>query len=184
MRSGKPKKITNRISSVTNGFVQAIIPIGIPAQAETDEALAILGMTHANMSCVYCGTAVSDWDHLQPLVRGKKPSGYIHEARNLVPSCGPCNHSKGGAHWKDWITGNAKGNERAKSAQGYAERIRRLEEFEKWADLKQLPLRALIGDEKWNAYWAALEEIEARMRAAQLLANEIQGILTSKLPSA
>lgn len=181
MKSRKPKKITNRISLVTNGFVQAIIPINIPSQAETEQALAVLGMTHKNISCVYCGTAVSDWDHLQPLVRGKKPSGYIHEARNLVPSCGPCNHSKIGAHWKDWITGGAKGNQRAKSARGLEDRIRKLENFEKWANLKTLPLQSLVGEEKWNNYWAALEDIESRIRAAQLLADEIQGILAAKL---
>jgi len=174
MRSRKPKKITNRISSVTNGFVQAIIPISIPTVAETAEALAILGMTPNTMSCVYCGTSVTDWDHLQPLVRGKRPSGYLHEARNLVPSCGPCNQSKSGAHWRKWMLGKARGSPKTRGIQDLPRRIELLDSFEKWGNLSPLSFEEIIGREKWTQYWAALHEIEQKIRSAQLLADEIQ----------
>jgi endonuclease I len=44
----------------------------------------------------------------RPLVVDKKPTGYISEIQNLVPSCGKCNQSKGNKNWKLWITSEAK----------------------------------------------------------------------------
>jgi len=50
----------------------------------------------------------TDWDHLRPLVRNRRPTGFISEIKNLVPSCGPCNQSKGAADWKAWMTEGAR----------------------------------------------------------------------------
>lgn len=103
----EPLKITSRTSSVTNSFVQAIVPHIVPTPAEIDEALHVLGMTQDNRVCVYCGTPATDWDHLRPMVRGKRPTGFIDEIRNLAPSCGPCNQSKGASEWRKWMEGTA-----------------------------------------------------------------------------
>jgi hypothetical protein len=46
MKFRRPLKITSRTSSVTNRFVQAIIPHVPPTRAEVEEALGILGMTY------------------------------------------------------------------------------------------------------------------------------------------
>jgi hypothetical protein len=51
-----------------------------------------------------------NWDHLRPLVKNKLPTGYISEIRNLVPSCGPCNQSKGASDWRAWMRGKARGS--------------------------------------------------------------------------
>jgi len=119
-------KITSRTSSVTNGFVQAIIPSIEPREGERAEALVILGMTPGRITCSYCGAKATDWDHLRPLVRNKRPSGYVNEIRNLAPSCGPCNQSKSGADWRAWIEGSAKGSPRTKVVTDIAERLARL----------------------------------------------------------
>ena len=74
MKFRKPLKITSRTSSITNSFVQAIIPSVEPTAAEVEEALAVLDMTSDAISCIYCGAPASDWDHLRPLVRGRRPS--------------------------------------------------------------------------------------------------------------
>jgi hypothetical protein len=68
MKIPKPLKITSRTSSVTNAFVQAIIPRFEPTQKELVEAVEILGMNLDTISCVYCGSTATDWDHLRPLV--------------------------------------------------------------------------------------------------------------------
>jgi len=81
MRFQKLLKITSRASSITNSFVQAIIPSYPPSAAEVQEALHVLGMESDNLECVYCGAPATDTDHLFPLVRGKKPTGYLHEQR-------------------------------------------------------------------------------------------------------
>lgn len=174
MRFRKPLKITSRTSSVTNGFVQAIIPSVEPTAAETDEALAVLGMTRATIECIYCGATATDWDHLQPLVRGKRPTGYINEVRNLVPSCGPCNQSKSGADWRRWIEGTARNAPRTKGVVDLPDRIARLERFVAWAKREPLALRELAGPELWDSYWQRLSEIEQAMHRAQVQAVALQ----------
>jgi len=89
-----PMKITGRSSSITNAFINSIIPVVLPSAEEVKQALEILGMTAETFQCAYCGSIASEWDHLRPLVKGKKPTGYISEIHNLVPSCGKCNQSK------------------------------------------------------------------------------------------
>src|SRR5687767_102420 len=85
----------SRKSSITNAFVNSLIPVIEPSAAEIAEALTILGMTVEDVRCAYCGDVASEWDHLRPLVVGRRPTGFISEIGNLVPSCGKCNQSKG-----------------------------------------------------------------------------------------
>jgi hypothetical protein len=170
----KPLKITSRTSSITNSFVQAIDPHIVPTPAEIDEALHVLGMTQDNRVCVYCGTPATDWDHLRPMVRGKRPTGFIDEIRNLVPSCGPCNQSKGASEWRKWMEGSARGSPKTRGVTDLQERTARLERFELWGNVQPLPLRELAGADQWDAHWANLAAIEQRMKEAQLHAAELR----------
>jgi 5-methylcytosine-specific restriction endonuclease McrA len=99
-RMPTPMKITGRSSSITNAFINSIIPVVQPSAEQVKEAMEILGMTPETYQCAYCGDKASEWDHLRPLVKDKKPTGYISEIHNLVPSCGKCNQSKGNKEWK------------------------------------------------------------------------------------
>lgn len=170
----KPLKITSRTSSVTNSFVQAIVPHIAPTQAEIDEALHVLEMTWDKRVCVYCGTPATDWDHLRPMVRGKRPTGFIDEIRNLVPSCGPCNQSKGASEWRKWMEGTARGSPKTRGVPDLQGRMVRLERFEQWGNVKPLPLRELAGPEQWDAHWANLAAIEQHMKDAQVHAVELR----------
>ena len=125
-------KITSRVSSVTNSFVQAIIPHIEPTDEERAEALTVLGQSNLKgmLECVYCGAPASDWDHFRPLVKNRRPTGYIHEVRNLVPSCGTCNQSKSGQDWHVWLVGNAKGSPKFRGVKDIAQRTERLEAVE------------------------------------------------------
>lgn len=163
----KPMTITGRTSSITNSFVQAIIPRKVPTNEELAEALKVLGMMVVNRSCSYCGTPATDWDHLRPLVRNRRPTGYIDEIRNLVPACGTCNQSKGASDWRHWINGNAKGSPRSRGVADLAARIERLENFEKWGDVQPLPLENWAGPELWNQHWENLVAVEREMLRAQ-----------------
>src|SRR5271163_2963446 len=101
------RNVTSRKTSITNAFVSAIIPVVRPTEEEIEEVLAIFGMTAETVSCVYCGDKCNAWDHLRPLVVGRRPTGYISEIANLVPACSPCNSSKTNQHWRDWLVGDA-----------------------------------------------------------------------------
>ncbi len=90
-----PVKIMARTSSITNSFVNGIIPVIQPNDEEIVEALSILGMTPDTVCCAYCGDASTEWDHLRAIVKDRRPTGYISEIHNLVPACGKCNQSKG-----------------------------------------------------------------------------------------
>lgn len=70
-------KITSRTSSITNAFVNGIIPCLYPSEAEVMEAIKVLGMTENEIVCAYCGDAYNQWDHLEPIVEGQRPTGYI-----------------------------------------------------------------------------------------------------------
>lgn len=183
MQFRKPLKITSRTSSVTNSFIQAIVPHIEPTDDELEEALRILGMTPGARTCAYCGTSATDWDHLRPMVRGRRPTGYIHEIRNLVPACGPCNQSKGASDWRKWMRGSARGSPKTRGIPDLQERIAKLERFEQWGNVQPLPLRDLAGAEQWDAHWANLATIEQHMKSAQLHANELRTAIAAALSS-
>jgi 5-methylcytosine-specific restriction endonuclease McrA len=103
----KVSTVSGRSSSITNAFFNAIIPVHVPTPEDELEALAVLEMSPEEICCAYCGDSHTERDHLRPIIREKKPTGYITEIANLVPACGKCNQSKGGYHWRDCMLGSA-----------------------------------------------------------------------------
>jgi hypothetical protein len=122
--------ITGRVSSIRNVFVAAIVTVIPPTVDEIRQVLSILETTPATFECAYCGSRATEWDHLRPLVNNGKPTGYITCIRNLVPSCGKCNQSKGKSDWKTWMMGGAKLSPRSRGVTGLEVRIARLERYE------------------------------------------------------
>src|SRR2546421_98512 len=84
------------------------------------------GMTAETVSCIYCGDKSSAWDHLRPIVDGRRPTGFISEIANLVPCCQPCNSSKGNSNWRAWITGSAPQSPASRGVGDLQPRIERL----------------------------------------------------------
>jgi hypothetical protein len=167
MKLRVPLKITSRTSSITNSFVQAIIPTVSYSEEQRAEALAKLGMTIENLSCVYCGSPTTDWDHLRPLVRNSRPTGYISEIKNLVPSCGPCNQSKGAADWKAWMTGKARGSPTTRGVGNVVDRVSCIEKFVSWGNISPMQFEDMVPREMWRDYWDQLSAVTNAMRAAQ-----------------
>jgi len=167
MKLRVPLKITSRTSSITNSFVQAIIPTVSYSEEQRAEALAKLGMTIENLSCVYCGSPTTDWDHLRPLVRNSRPTGYISEIKNLVPSCGPCNQSKGAADWKAWMMGKARGSPTMRGVGNVADRVSCIEIFVSWGNVSPVQFEDMVPREMWRDYWDQLSAVTDAMRVAQ-----------------
>ncbi len=181
MRRSKPLKITSRVSSVTNGFVQAIIPRTEPCPHVTRQVLDILSMQPTDLECAYCGQGARHWDHLNPLVSQKRPTGYLNSAENRVPACDACNTSKGGKPWKEWMLGPAKGSPTSRGVSDVEKRIALLEKVEAKFRLQPVDLENLAGAEIWRRYWDMRQEIEDRMFEAQRLADEINECVTARL---
>lgn len=166
-------KITGRSSSITNSFINSIIPVFEPTNEQVKKALEILGMDHNNFQCSYCGSVVSEWDHLRPLVLNKKPTGYVSEIHNLVPSCSKCNQSKGNKLWANWMVSEAKLSPQSRGVKDIDLRMQRLAEYEKWENPTVVDFEAIIGKDKWEKHWANWELVQNTMREAQVLATEI-----------
>ena len=177
-----PMKITGRSSTITNAFISAIIPINYPSNDEVKEALAILRMNNESFQCAYCGDTVSEWDHLRPLVVDKKPTGYISEIQNLVPSCGKCNQSKGNKNWKLWITSGAKLSPASRGIINIESRIANLTNYEEWEIPTRIDFEAVVGEEKWQQHCSNRQLVIDTMKKSQLLANEIKGLLANDTP--
>ena len=162
----KAVRITGRSSSITNSFVNGIVPIIKPTEAEIDEALEILGMADAVM-CAYCGDTATEWDHLRPLVENQRPTGYIHEIHNLVPACGKCNQSKGNKHWRTWMFGPARLSPSTRGVENIEERAAALERYESWTHPVRITFSDLVGEELWAQHWANHEALLRQMREAE-----------------
>jgi 5-methylcytosine-specific restriction endonuclease McrA len=172
-RMPTPMKITGRSSSITNSFINSIIPIIVPTSEQVKEALELLGMDHENFQCSYCGGIASEWDHLRPWVLNKKPTGYISEIHNIVPACGKCNQSKGNKPWATWITSTAKLSPKTRGVKDLEKRRKRLSVYEKWLEPTVVDFEAVVGKEKWEQHWDNWERVQTTMRDAQSLATEI-----------
>ncbi|PPD47349.1 MAG: HNH endonuclease [Methylobacter sp.] len=167
-------KITGRSSSITNAFINSIIPVVPPSAEDVKQALEILGMmTPETFQCAYCGSVASEWDHLRSLVKDKKPTGYISEIHNLVPCCGKCNQSKGNKEWKTWMHSNAKLSPKARGIKDIPERVKRLEAYESSRAPTKMDFAAIVGLDIWAQHQSNLERVQSLMRESQELAAKI-----------
>lgn len=179
-RMPTPVKITGRSSSITNAFVNSIIPAIMPTSDEVEIALGILGMDRTSYQCAYCGDTATEWDHLRPLVLSKKPTGYISEIHNLVPACGKCNQSKGNKPWAEWIISDARLSPKSRGINDLDMRVIRLRKYEDWQEPTKLDFEAIVGQETWRQHWTNWENVLSSMKAAQTLATQINKKISSK----
>jgi hypothetical protein len=169
-----PMKITGRSSTITNAFVNSIIPVVPPTDSDVETALSILGMAHSSIECAYCGDVYSEWDHLRPLVKDKMPTGYISEIQNLVPSCGKCNQSKGNKDWQNWIVSDAKKSPRTRGITDIDVRMHRLNSYMNWLPPTIIDFKSVVGDELWEMHWANCRSIHSQLVESQIISNQIK----------
>ena len=178
-RMPTPMKITGRSSSITNAFINSIIPVVPPTEDQVKNALNILGMTHQTFQCSYCGATASEWDHLRPLVSNKAPTGYISEIHNLVPSCGKCNQSKGNKDWRSWMVSDATLSPKTKGVDNLSERMKRLEAYENWGTPTKLNFEAIVGPDIWGKHWNNCGKIQDLMKESQKIAANINSMVAN-----
>jgi hypothetical protein len=169
----KPVRISGRSSSITNSFVNGIIPVVPPTGELIDQALKILGMENA-VICCYCGDVATEWDHLRPLVVGKLPTGYISEIHNLVPACGKCNQSKGNKPWREWMFGPAKLSPATRGVSGLVQKADRLTAYELWEEPTIIDFAAVAGEDLWAQHWRNHAAILHAMRESEAVVELIR----------
>jgi HNH endonuclease len=173
--------VTGRSSSITNAFVNAIVPVLEPTIEDELEALKILGMSPDDIRCAYCGDNATEWDHLRAIINNQEPTGYITEIANLVPACGKCNQSKGKTHWRTWMEGKAKRSPRTRGIADMERRIVRLEAYEAWRQPRKLDFAALAGPEMWQRHRQNWRSVLDLLRKSQELATEIRSIVAKRI---
>ncbi len=174
-----PKAVTimARTSSITNSFVNGIVPSIMPSEAEIKRTLDILGMEADHVRCAYCGDACTEWDHFRPLVIDKKPTGYITEINNLVPACGKCNQSKGNRYWREWMLSDAVCSPKTRGVQNLELLISRLEQLEADACPVWLDFEAIVGEELWRAHWENCSRLHVLMKESQGVSDRIRALV-------
>src|SRR5665213_230085 len=173
------QSMASRKTSITNAFVSSIIPVIRPTPDDIADALSVLGMTTETVLCVYCGDKCNAWDHLRPLVVGRRPTGYISEIANLVPACQPCNSSKGNANWREWMAGVAPQCPKSRGVIDVGARVARLEGFERWRQPTHVDFAAILGRDVSDEYWRELDRIIGEMEHSQALANKLSDEITA-----
>ena len=171
--------VMGRSSSITNAFINAIIPTIEPTEAQELEALRILGMSPDNIRCAYCGDKATEWDHLRAIISNQEPTGYITEIANLVPACGKCNQSKGKSHWRTWMEGKAKLSPKTRGVPDLEDRIVRLAAYEAWRVPKKIDFAAVVGPEMWQLHRKNWRDVLNLLKSSQEVASEIR-ILVAK----
>lgn len=170
-------KLTGRKSTLTGLFINSITPIVVPSMEEVDAALRVLGMTRGACVCAYCGDQKSEWDHFRAIVLNRKPTGYITEIANLVPSCGKCNQSKRNVQWQDWINGPAKQSPKQRSIPDLVERIARLNCYEKWREPIKMNYSDILGPDRWQTHLNNLERTIQFLEEAEAHAETCRQVL-------
>jgi hypothetical protein len=178
----KDPRITSRKTTLTGLFFVTLTPLVLPTDEEVDEALGILGMKAGQCVCAYCGGTKSEWDHFRPIVLKRRPTGYITEIANLVPSCGKCNQSKGNAHWRKWmLSPTAKHSPTSRKIPDINKRMSRLERFEAWRTPIQIDYETVFGPEKWAQHMKYLDDVLELLSQAESNAEHLRKLVESHL---
>lgn len=182
-RMPRPVSIAGRTSTVTNSFVNGIIPVVRSSREEVADALWVLGMSPDDVRCAYCGGPATEWDHLNPIVRGKRPTGFVSEIHNLIPACGKCNQSKGGSDWREWITGSVPLSPASRGVSNLEEKISRIARYEERFQPVRLDFESIVGEDDWREYWKAHARLLEEMRRCDEIASRIREMIAGVFES-
>ena len=115
-------------------------------------------------------------------MRDLKPTGYITEIANLVPACGKCNSSKGGADWRTWmLSTTAASSPTRRGIVDVAQRMEYLERFEEWREPIWIDFASIVGKGEWEKYWGSRDRMLDEMMDCQAAADQILAIVEQSL---
>ena len=65
-----------------------------------------------------------------------------------------------------------------------AERILRLDTFERWRPPTQIDFESIVGKESWDHYWSLCDAVNQELREAQAVADQVRATIIERLDSA
>lgn len=171
--------IKSRTSTVAKSLATSVIPRIDPLDWELEIAKKILRFdNNGKPLCTYCGKPATEWDHLNPLINKKKPTGYITEIANLVPCCRSCNGSKRGKPWREWLENNTDITEETKQ-----ESIRILTRYSTELPPIKLEYDKIKGFKAfWDSYYNGIcKQLQKAECAAKGLLSEVDDAIRRQL---
>lgn len=165
--------IKSRTSTIAKSLATSIIPRIEPTQDEIKRVKAFFSVDDG-LRCAYCSDPATEWDHFHPLIKDKKPSGYVTEIFNLVPCCRNCNSSKGNREWKEWMKDSTPAKSplgRGKDPKLIEANIDKLQEYDNNFDKRFIDWSNVDGFEK---YWENYNEICKAIDKAQDQADKFK----------
>ena len=166
--------INSRISSINNAFVNGIIPVLKPSPAQIKNLLDQLELSDNDVRCAYCGAPANQWDHINPIICDKAPTGYITEIDNLIPCCQMCNSSKGGKNWHEWITSDAERSPKSRHIANLAHKIKLIEQYIAQTHPHRIDMEDMVGIELWKTHWENRDKLVALMKECHKKQTEIR----------
>lgn len=173
----KNKSVKGVFSSVTKAFVEGIIPTINPTEDEIDQVLSFLNMTRGRVNCAYCGGPYTEWDHFRPLVKDKRPTGYITEINNLVPSCGKCNFSKGNKEWQVWFKSTARLSPTTRQVENLDQLYASLLYFEAKTKPLIIDFSKLEKHPMWIKYWESHKNLKNLISEINDIGLELKALI-------
>ena len=175
--------VKGRVTTVRNSAFNGILPIEKP---DVEDILFIkekLGTSGNNFLCGYCGkVSATQTDHINPLIVNGKPSGYIHEISNLIPSCYSCNSIKSNDTLELFLS-NKKFTGKLNETELITRKqiLKEYQEYfiEKYGNLVKLNFEEIVDDSLWKDYLKKTEEIYKLMRATADMYKQIKKELSA-----
>jgi hypothetical protein len=85
-----------------------------------------------------------------------------------------CNQSKGNKPWRDWMLSRAKLSPTGRGVANVADRVARLEAYERWRSPIKVDFESILGRETWEHYWSLCEAVIDELRRNQQVADSIR----------
>ena len=180
-RLPKRKSVKGVFSSITKSYVESIIPTIAPNENEITEILGFLGMSRENIHCAYCGDPCTEWDHFRPLVKNKRPTGYISEIDNFVPSCGKCNFSKGNKDWQVWFKSTARLSPTTRQVDKLNQLFNNLLNYEANTQPVLIDFSEFEKHPIWIEYWESHEKLESLVSEIDKIGLEVKRLIQTDI---
>jgi hypothetical protein len=79
------------------------------------------------------------------------------------------------------MNAKAKWSPTGRGVKDVAERVARLEAYERWREPTSVDFQTLVGVDEWERYWSLVEAVIAEMRDCQTVADALREVIVGKL---
>src|SRR5690606_4838509 len=100
------------------------------------------------------------------------------------PACGKCNQSKGNKPWRAWMQSKAKWSPAGRNVADIAERIARLDAYERWTPPTKVDFDAIVGRGAWEPYWSLCDAVNDEISRSQQVADALRQQIVQSIKTA